>query len=81
MSLCKYKDLFGKPETGIHSYRVFGIAYLDVLVTIAFAFLLAYIFKWSYVYTTIGTFILGIVIHRLLCARTAVDKLLFPNAT
>lgn len=25
--LCKYKDAFGKIGTGIHSYRIFDIAY------------------------------------------------------
>jgi hypothetical protein len=31
-------------------------------------------------YTIIGVFISGIIIHRLFCVRTTVDKLLFPNA-
>ena len=33
-SECKYSDIFGKSRTGIHSYRVFDIAIVDVVLTI-----------------------------------------------
>ena len=80
MDLCKYKDLFGKLGTGIHSYRIYNIAYLDILVTIVVAYGLSKLFGTPFLYTLIAFFILGILIHRLLCVRTTVDKLLFPNA-
>ena len=75
---CKYKDLLGKVKTGVHSYRIFDIAIVDVLLT----FLAAYIihkFYPKYTYSTIliGLFIAGVVLHRLFCVRTTVDKLLF----
>ena len=34
MSLCKYKNIFGEPNTGIHSVRIFNIAIFDVISTI-----------------------------------------------
>ena len=34
MSLCKYKNLFGEVNTGIHTVRIFNIAIFDVLFTI-----------------------------------------------
>jgi len=34
---CKYKDSLGIPKKGLHSYRVYDIAIMDVL----FTFLLA----------------------------------------
>jgi len=34
MSLSKYKNIFGKPGKGIHSYRFFNIAIVDVFLTI-----------------------------------------------
>jgi hypothetical protein len=80
MDLCKYKDLFGKLGTGIHSYRIYNIAYLDVLVTVVVAYGLSKLFRTPFLYTLIAFLILGIIIHRLLCVRTTVDKLLFPNA-
>jgi hypothetical protein len=81
MDLCKYKNLFGEPKKGIHSYRLFGIAIVDVIETILGALLFSYIFNYSFLYTTIVFFIIGIILHRLFCVRTTVDKLLFPNVT
>ena len=79
MSLCKYKNLFGIPGKGIHSYRVFNIAIVDVIETIIGAAIFSYIFKTPFVYTLVFFFILGIVLHRLFCVRTTIDKLLFPQ--
>lgn len=75
--LCKYKDALGEPNKGIHSYRLFGLAIVDVVMTFVASMILAYVFKWSYLYTTISLFFLGILLHRLFCVRTTVDKLLF----
>ncbi len=80
MSLCKYKDAFGKPGEGPHKYRIFNIAIVDTLLTVLLAFIIAYFSSVSLVYVIPFTFILGIVLHRLFCVRTTVDKLLFPNA-
>lgn len=77
--LCKYKNAFGKLGEGIHSYRIFDIAVLDVIVTILFGLLLSWITKISVYYMIPGVFVLGIVVHRLFCVRTAVDKMLFPG--
>ena len=79
MSLCKYKDILGVPGKGVHSYRVFNIAIVDVIMTIIGAFLISYFLKISFLYTTIFLFILGIIFHRIFCVRTTIDKLLFPN--
>ena len=81
MNLCKYKNLFGKPNTGVHSYRFMNIAIVDVILTIIIAILLSYFLKKSFIYTSIPLFILGIMLHRLFCVRTTIDKLLFPNVT
>ena len=78
MDLCKYKDIFGKPNTGVHKYRLFGLAIVDVILTIIGGYLIAIIFKKSFLYTTIILFVIGILFHRLFCVRTTIDKLLFP---
>ena len=77
--LCKYRDLFGKPSHGIHSYRMFDFAVLDIAVVVVFGILIAYWAKYPLWITLAVLFISGIVIHRLFCVRTTVDKLLFPN--
>jgi Na+/melibiose symporter-like transporter len=80
MNLCKYKNLLGVPNKGIHSYRFMGVAIADVIMTIICAILISFFLKKSLVYTCITLFILGIILHRLFCVRTTIDKLLFPNA-
>jgi len=77
MSLCKYKDALGKPNQGIHSYRLFGVAIADVLMTIVGAFIISFVFRVKFITTLIVLFLLGIFLHRIFCVRTTVDKLLF----
>jgi uncharacterized membrane protein len=79
MSLCKYKDALGIPGKGIHSYRIFNIAIADVIMTIIGAYILSLIFKTPFTYTLIALFILGIILHRIFCVRTTIDKLLFDK--
>lgn len=73
-----FNKIIGLPGEGIHSYRIFNIAYMDVLVVLIGAILLAWIMKWNYTRTIIWTFIFGIIVHRVLDVRTTVDKILFP---
>jgi hypothetical protein len=80
MTLCAYKDALGKPGKGIHSYRLFGVAIADVILTILGAMLIAYFSKYDFYKILIALFILGIILHRLFCVRTTIDKLLFPNS-
>ena len=86
MSLCKYKNIFGEPNTGIHSIRVFNIAIFDVLSTIIGAIVIHQIIIISILdmgniiklwMVIVSLFILGIILHRLFCVRTTIDKLLF----
>jgi len=78
MSLCKYKNLLGEPDKGIHSYRLFGFAIADITMTIIAAFLISKFYNYSFFYTLLFLFVLGIFLHRIFCVRTTIDKLLFP---
>jgi len=73
------KNAFGEPGKGLHSYRLFGVAIVDVIMTLIGAIILSYIFNIPFFYVAIFLFLLGIVLHRLFCVRTTVDKILFPN--
>ena len=75
--LCKYKDILGKPKEGLHKYRLFGVAIVDVLLTIIVALLISYFFKLSFWITLVILFLLGIILHRIICVRTTIDKVLF----
>jgi len=79
MNLCKYKDSLGIPGKGIHSYRVFNVAIIDVIMTIIGAYFISIWLKKSFLITTILLFLLGIFLHHLFCVRTTVDKFLFPK--
>lgn len=79
MNLCKYKNILGVPGQGPHSYRIFNIAIVDVLLTLILAYIISYIYKISFMKTSITLFILGILLHRVFCVRTTIDKLLFYN--
>jgi hypothetical protein len=77
-SLCKYKNILGVPNQGVHSYRFFHLAIVDVLLTFLLAFILAKLFRLAYFTTLVAVFLSGIVLHRLFCVRTTIDKWLFP---
>lgn len=75
---CKYNKIFGEINTGAHSYRLFNIAVVDVILTVLlsyFIYLINNTFKFNYI--LLGMFILGIISHRLFCVKTTIDKLIF----
>ena len=81
--LCQYKDIFGKPNEGSHSYRIFDIAIVDVLATIIVALLIYMLFGtrmgvpfWQIL---VALFAIGILAHRIFCVRTTIDRLLFSE--
>lgn len=78
MNLCKYKDSLGKPNKGIHSTRVFGLAFWDIIMTVVGGAVLSKPLRLPVAKSIILLFIVGIVSHRVFCVRTTVDKLLFP---
>ena len=80
VDLCKYKNMFGEPGTGAHSYRFFNIAVVDVILTVLAAYFFSWLTKYSFFYSLVTFFILGIIAHSAFCVRTTVDKFLFPNA-
>ena len=77
MSLCKYKDIFGKPGEGVHSYRFMDFAIVDILGTIVGAYLISKFTDYSFVKVLIVLFITGIILHRLFNVQTTVDKIIF----
>jgi len=89
MNLCKFSNMLGKPGEGVHSFRIFDIAVVDVILTLVGAFFIYFIIKtvlkigdievnyWLYLIILFMLFILGIILHRLFCVKTTVDKFLF----
>jgi len=73
----KMREIFGKEGEGVHSYRIFNIAIVDVIATIIGAYLLSIFFKINFWIILIILFILGIILHRLFCVNTTINKFIF----
>lgn len=76
-SLCKYRDMFGAPGTGVHAWRFMGLAVVDVGATLIAAWLIAYFNHIAFWKVAVALFLMGIVMHHLFCVRTTIDRLLF----
>ena len=77
---CDYKDALGQVGTGVHSYRLFNIAVVDVLLTVLLAYIIyRFVPGYNFFLVLLACFASGIALHRLFCVRTTVDKALFPN--
>jgi hypothetical protein len=73
-SLKQYKDIFGKPNEGVHSYRLFDVAIVDLLLTILLAFLISYFFLGNvfknFIYASICLIFIGMASHRAFGVKT-----------
>ena len=67
----KYKDIFGQPGTGAHSWRFLGVAGVDFFLTFIVACLTTYFTKIPLVITTVGWFILAMLVHILFGVQTS----------
>lgn len=74
MDLCKYRSIFGDPGEDIHSYRFFSIAIIDLVFTMIAAYYLPFYDKFT---NFILLLILGIILHRIFCVNTTVNKYIF----
>ena len=83
MGFCKYSGILGEPGKGFHKH-VFGIAIGDVIGTILLAVVIYYIVKKIFPNVTrkifwiilLILFILGIILHKLFCVNTTINRLI-----
>jgi hypothetical protein len=77
--LCEYKDIFGKPQEGLHAYRdyFFNTAVVDWIALFIVALILSITLNTNIYTTSFFLFILSILIHRIFCVKTTVDNFLF----
>jgi hypothetical protein len=79
--LCPYRDVLGKPNEGFHKHFL-GIAINDVIGTILIGILIWFILDktshhvdlWK---IEVFLFLLAIVLHRMFCVNTTINKLIF----
>jgi hypothetical protein len=77
---CQHKHVLGDPGEGVHRFRILNIAVVDVVLTVLLAYAISYYSGFSLYYVIPAVFLLGIILHRMFCVRTTVDKILFPNS-
>jgi hypothetical protein len=77
MGLCKYRDIFGKVGTGVHSLRLFNIAVVDTLLTLLLAYFISSYLKSSLLLTFFILLLASVLIHRAFCVETTLTKMFF----
>lgn len=73
---CPYAHALGVPGEGVHAQRFMGLALNDTLATIIAALLTALIFNVSFLYSLIGWFVAGEVLHYAFGVNTAFLKMI-----
>jgi hypothetical protein len=77
MSLCKYRDIFGKVGEGVHSLRFFNIAVVDTLLTFVAAYIINLYLKSNVFLIFFILILASILIHRAFCVETTLTKMFF----
>jgi hypothetical protein len=75
------ENVFSKFGQKIHSYKIGNIAIFDLIDIFSIIFLAYYIYSYNptsnYICIMVLLFILSIIVHRLLCIQTTIDKFIF----
>ncbi len=66
----KYKNIFGEPNLGVHSYRFIDVPIVDHIGTILLAILFTYFSKIPLELTIPILYIIGIICHYLFGVST-----------
>lgn len=75
--LCKYRHIFGVEGEGMHSIRIFNIAVVDTLATLLVGAVIAAHFQLNVYKVWLVLFVLGILVHRLFCVNSTINKSFF----
>lgn len=73
---CKDRNALGEPGKGFHKHFL-GIAVFDLVGTVLIALLIAHYTKVDFWLIFAIIFLLGVLLHRLFCVDTTVNKLIF----
>lgn len=77
--LCQFKDIFGKPREGVHSYRVLDIAVVDVLGTVLLAYLISEYYKVDIWCSFFLLLLSSVIIHKIFCVNTTLTQIVFSK--
>lgn len=71
----------GAPRTGVHSFRIFDFAVVDIIASLLLAALISYITTMSFWVSIPLVIVLGIITHRALGIDTKLNMMLFGETT
>lgn len=74
---CKYQNIFGKPNEGVHKYRIFGVAAVDSGLTVAVVILIALLFHVNFFAVLAAAMVIAVLVHKAFCVDTTVNKAIF----
>ena len=83
MSLCKYKDIFGKPKEGVHRFTIpiLNIAFIDTILVVLAAWLLTFYFKKThFLIIFLVLMVIGVLSHKIFCVNTRLNIFLGLSA-
>lgn len=70
----KYKNIFGKPNEELHSFRLFNLPLVDYIASIILALIITYITKIPFELIIIIVLIIGVICHYLFGVETNLMK-------
>jgi hypothetical protein len=76
---CKYRHIFGVEGKGVHKYRFMNIAIVDLGLTLLIGVIISMVFNVNVIGVWIVLILLGILVHRLFCVNTTLNRLIFGN--
>ena len=68
---CPYANILGKPNTGVHSIRIFGLAFVDIFLTMIAAVITAKAYKINVVLSFVLWFALVEALHYIFGVKSA----------
>ena len=76
---CPYRHVFGKEREGVHSYRLFDVAIVDLGLTIIGAWYISKYFNYNFITVFIVAMVLSVVFHRMFCVKSKLVTILFGD--
>ena len=75
----KYSNIFGEPRKGVHSYRLYDFAIIDIIFTMIGTFLIGTYYKYNFnkmIILFLIIFFIGQILHLLFCVKTKFIQIL-----
>ena len=71
--LCKYRHILGVEKEGVHSYRLFDIAVVDLGLTIWAAWVASSLLETKFSTAFLSLMLLGMLLHWVFCVHSTIN--------